>query len=100
MSDARLNAIVPSLSDRSALGRFVQGLAMPFRGLRFLLVRPRLWVYLALPTLISGGLVVTAIWFSLLATPRVVAWLWAMPPGGFLLAVWYLFYHVLGTALV
>ena len=90
MSDARLNAIVPPLGDRSAPARFVQGLTMPFRGLGFLLVRPRLWVYLALPTLISGGLVVSAIWASLMATPRVVDWMWAMPQGGLLLPIWYL----------
>lgn len=87
---ARLRA----LRRRSAVGRFMGALVLPWRAARFLAGQRRLWLFIALPALINAVLFVAAV---VLLVGRADDWLgaWWAKPGGeaglgwLLLAGWY-----------
>ncbi len=62
------------------LRRFLLGLTYPFRGIRLVLTHPSTWPYLAVPTLITTGALLTALYVAWQGVPWLLAKVW-VPEG-------------------
>jgi CysZ protein len=62
--------------------RYFEGFAYPFRGLAFLVRRPRLWVWVVVPVTLMIAMLGGAAVIALTATPWLLSFVVDRPPGG------------------
>ncbi|WP_230467389.1 EI24 domain-containing protein [Lujinxingia vulgaris] len=78
-----------ALRGQSGMRRFIGGIKLPLKAMRFIAAHPKMWPWMIIPALINLVLfVITAVALAMNA-PELLGWLWAQPEATWLKVVWY-----------